>query len=114
MKTNKKRYISFGLDTKDFEKSNISKAKASPNAIAKAMVANYHMLPAKYRKDINEIALKSGVRNIPMSVEQEKAFDSIKNAFDLKSKTGNENDLAALRCALRKAGIVNLTLNNNG
>jgi hypothetical protein len=47
-----------------------------------------------------------------MSVEQEKAFGSIKKAFDLKSKSGNENDLAALRCALRQAGIKNITLNN--
>ena len=114
MKTNKQKYISFGLNTTDFEKSKISKTKASPNAIAKAMVLNYYMLPTNIKKSIVEYALKSGVRNIPMSVEQSKVFDSLTKVFDLKSKSGNENDLAALRCALRQAGVKNITLNNKG
>ena len=111
MKTTKQKHISFGMTLETFEKSKISKSKVSPNALTKAMVANYHKLPKQYQNMCVEWALENNasVRNVPMTPKQEKAFKSITDTFNLTSK--DDKDRAALRCALRKAGITNLTLN---
>ena len=113
MKTEKQKHISFGITLETFEKSKISKSKVSPNALAKAMVANYHKLPKEYQKMCIEYALENNAsaRNIPMTPKQQKAFNSLKDTFKLTSD--DDSDRAALRCALRKAGITNLTLNVN-
>ena len=111
MKTTKQKHISFGMPIETFEKSNISKSKVTPNALAKAMVANYAKLPKQYQNMCVEWALENNAsaRNIPLTPKQEKAFKSITDTFDLTSK--DDKDRAALRCALRKIGITNLTLN---
>ena len=111
MKTTKQKHFSFGMTLETFENSKISKSKVSPNALAKAMIANYHKLPKQYQNMCAEWALENNAsaRNVPMTPKQEKAFNSIKESFNLTSK--DDGDRAALRCALRKAGIKNLTLN---
>ena len=113
MKTEKLKHISFGMPLETFEKSKISKAKVTTNALVKAMVANYHKLPKEYQKMCVEYALENNAsaRNIPMTPKQQKAFNSLKDTFKLTSD--DDSDRAALRCALRKAGITNLTLNVN-
>jgi len=111
MKTEKQKHISFGMPLETFEKSKISKSKVTPNALVKALVANYHKLPKQYQKMCVEYALENNAsaRNIPMTPEQEKAFNSLKESFNLTSK--DDGHRAALRCALRKVGITKLTLN---
>ena len=75
------------------------------------MFFNFNKLP----KSIKEMLIKHAQENahcsrgVELTKEQTSAFNQVKKAFDLTGKS--DNDRAALRGALRKAGIKNLTLN---
>jgi|TARA_R100001086_G_C11756025_1_gene236753 formiminotetrahydrofolate cyclodeaminase len=111
MKTQKKKYVSFSMTPDEYSSSKIPTDKCSVNSLVKSMFFNFNKLP----KSIKEMLIKHAQENahcsrgVELTKEQTSAFNQVKKAFDLTGKS--DNDRAALRGALRKAGIKNLTLN---
>jgi len=111
MKTQKKKYVSFSMTPDEYSSSKIPTNKCSVNGLVKSMFMNYDKLPKSSKVMLIKWAqenARSG-RGVELTKEQTTAFNQVKKAFDLTSKS--DNDRAALRGALRKAGIKNLTLN---